>query len=647
MNLKRLITVLAALALAIATAALAQKSAEKSSSLKTRPYVPDIATFLQIGACTPAGVSWDGKDVYFNSTMSGEPQVYRINEAGWPVQTTTFADGVDGFSLSWAGDQAIASAAVGGNENSQLFWMDPHSGRRQQLIDMPKVQFGNVAWAHDDQSFFFRSNEENLKDFFIYRYDLATGARHKVFGDTAGVRGNLALSELAPDDAKLIVTRYTSNVNNDLFLLDLKSGKSEQLTSDSADVVYGSVDMLPDGKTIWLTCNDNPSGMAKLATMDLATHKLTYVNDGWFDTKWEVEGCGFSRDKQIQFAEVNEDGYARLYMRDFASKQPLPNPPLDGILGAGGVDQHGNIYVSFSGPTRAPDVWKWNPATKELKQLTFSIYAGIDRSMFIEPKLVRFESFDKLQIPAFLYLPPGWKQGQPLPFVIDAHGGPEGQARPSFIRNYQYLMLNGYGVLAVNPRGSSGYGRDYMALDNYKKRKDSLKDYKAAADWLIKMGYSAPGMLAIRGGSYGGYVSLGMITEYPTLFSAAVDEVGIANFVTFLTNTASYRRALREAEYGPLADSTFLAAISPIHKANEIKTPLLIIHGVNDPRVPISEARQMAAAISAKGGAVDTLFFPDEGHGSAKKENTIVTYEKQIDFFNKYLKPKTASGPGK
>ncbi|MBI5060176.1 S9 family peptidase [candidate division KSB1 bacterium] len=637
MNTKNPITIFAALVLTLVSAAQAQQSA----SFKHRPYVPKIATFLQIGGCGPSGVSWDGKDVYFTANMSGEPQVYRVNEAGWPMQLTTFTDGVSGFSLSWAGDQAITTAAVGGNENSQLFWMDPQSGRQQQLIDMPNVQFGNVAWAHDDQSFFFRSNEENLKDFFIYRFEMATGNYAKVFGDTNGVRGNLAINDLSEDDSRIIVARYTSNVNNDLFLVDLKTGRHEQLNNDSGDVVYGSIELMPDGQTIWLTCNDNPSGMSKIATLDLTTRKLEYVNDGWFDTKWEVEGCGFSRDKRIQFAEVNEDGYARMYMRDFTTKQPLPNPPLDGLLGAGGSDKHGNIYVSFSGPTRAPDVWKWNPTTKELKQLTFSIYAGIDRSMFIEPRLVRFESFDKLQIPAFLYLPPSWKQGQPVPFVIDAHGGPEGQARPGFIRNYQYLMLNGYGVLAVNPRGSSGYGRDFMALDNYKKRKDSLKDYKAAADWLVKLGYSAPGMMAIRGGSYGGYVSLGMITEYPTLFSAAVCDVGIANFVTFLTNTASYRRALREAEYGPLSDSTFLATISPIHKAGDVKTPLLLIHGANDPRVPIGEARQMCAAISANGGIVDTLIFADEGHGSAKKENTIQTYEKQIEFFDAYLKPKT------
>jgi dipeptidyl aminopeptidase/acylaminoacyl peptidase len=199
-------------------------------------------------------------------------------------------------------------------------------------------------------------------------------------------------------------------------------------------------------------------------------------------------------------------------------------------------------------------------------------------------------------------------------------------------------MLNGYGIIAPNPRGSSGYGSKYMSLDNYKNRQNSLKDYKAAVEYLISNGYTKNGMIAIRGGSYGGYVVMGMITEYPTLFSAAIDVVGIVNFKTFLENTAPYRRALREAEYGPLSDPEFLASISPIHKAHTIKTPLLVIHGENDPRVPVGEARQIIAAVQSNGGIVDSLIFPDEGHGASKRVNIIAEYRKQVEFLDKHLK---------
>jgi len=181
-----------------------------------------------------------------------------------------------------------------------------------------------------------------------------------------------------------------------------------------------------------------------------------------------------------------------------------------------------------------------------------------------------------------------------------------------------------------------------MNLDNYKKRKHSLMDYKAGVEWLINKGYTKPGMIGIRGASYGGYVVLGMITEYPDMFSAAVDVVGIANFKSFLENTKSYRRGLREAEYGPLSDPNFLREISPINKAKLIKTPLLVVHGENDPRVPVSEARQIIAAIRANGGVIDSLIFPDEGHGASKRVNVITEYRKQVEFFGKQLKPVAA-----
>lgn len=601
--------------------------------------IPDIATFLQIGACSPVDYSWDGKDVYFASGMSGSPQVYRINEAGWPYQLTTFEDGMETFTLSHDGTHAIVGAAVGGDENAQLYWMDTQTGRLVQLTKRPEVQYGSVVWTPDDKAIYCRSNEENGKDFFIYRMDIPSAKMTKVFGDKDGVNGQNAVADLSTDGTKLVVSHATSNVNNDLFLVDLVTGQSQPLTRDDKDVSYDGVTLMADNKTLWLTCNDNPEGLSRLATLTVGSPTVAYVNDGWLDPKWEVEGLSFSRDRRFMSVVQNEDGYARLKMREVATKTPLPNPPLDGILGSAQFDRDGACIMSFSGPTRAPDVWKWNPGTKALKQLTFSIYAGIDRGLFRDPQLIRYKSFDGQEIPAFLYLPPNYKKGQPVPFIVDAHGGPEGQFRPDFIRNFQYLMLNGYGILAPNPRGSTGYGATYVALDDYKKRQDSLKDYKAGVDWLVANGYTKPGQIGIRGGSYGGYVVLGMITEYPTLFNAAIDIVGIANFVTFLKNTAPYRRAIREAEYGPLTDEPFLTSISPIHKAGIIKTPLLVVHGANDPRVPVSEARQILAAIKGNGGIVDSLIFADEGHGSSKRVNTIAEYRKHVAFFNTFLKP--------
>jgi len=624
------------LALAVWAAGPVFAGEESKPSLLTQgKYVPDIATFLNIGACSPTGFSWDGKDVYFISTMSGEPQVYRLLESGWPYRLTTFEDGISFFQLSYDGDAAIVGAAVGGDENYQLYLMDTETGRLVQLTKKPRVQYGSVTWTHDDRHIYYRSNEENGRDFFIYRMDIATGESEKIFDQVPGFN---VVADLSRDDTKLIIGTYTSNVNNDLRLLDLPSGEVMPLTKDDKDVFYDSPTLMPDNKTIWLTCNDNEDGMSRLATMTVGSYEIQYVDDGWLDTRWECVGVGFSRDFRFIGAATNEDGYIRLKVREVESKKEIPAPPLEGILGFGGVDKHGNALLSFSSATRAPDVWKWNTNTGEVEQLTFSTYAGIDRTMFQEPQLIRYKSFDGLEVPAFLYLPPGYEKGNPVPFVVEAHGGPEGQYQPAFIRNVQYLMLSGFGVIAPNLRGSTGYGIDYLNLDNYKKRKDSLKDYKAAVEWLIANGYTEQGMIGIRGGSYGGYVTMGMITEYPDLFSAAVNVVGIVNFKSFLERTADYRRHLREAEYGPLSDPEFLEEISPIHKADRIRTPLLVVHGENDPRVPVFEARQILDAVSESGVVVDSLIFPDEGHGTAKRENTIAEYRKQVEFFNRFLK---------
>ncbi|MBD3402112.1 prolyl oligopeptidase family serine peptidase [candidate division GN15 bacterium] len=646
--MKRLFTTLAVTVLAAAllsSASLAQTTSKKESLLSKGKYVPDIATFMQIGACMPAGYSWDGEKVFFGSSMSGAPQYYRLNEEGWPYQLTAFEDGTDFMVLSYGADMAIVGASVGGSEQSQLYLMDTKSGRVVPLTNYEDVQFGSVTWAKDDRSIYYRSNEENKRDFFLYQMDITTGDAVKIFGDTTGgVTGYNAIMDLSQDGRHMIVGNFTSNVNNDLYLLDLTTGEYEKLTEDEGDVMYGSATLMPDNTTIWVLCNDNEDGIMRLGKMEVGSSEVEFASDGWLDPQWEVEGLGFSRDYKHMVALQNEEGFIRMHLREVETKKVLPSPPLDGIIGGGYFDENGNVLISFTGPTRAPNVWRWNPATEELTQLTFSMYAGIDRTIFRDPTLVHYESFDGLKIPAFLYLPPDYEEGTPIPFIVHAHGGPESQYRPYFIRNVQYLMLNGYGVLAPNPRGSSGYGRAYMNMDNYKNRKKSLQDYKAGVDWLIANNYTEQGMIGIRGGSYGGYVVMGMITEYPDLFDAAINIVGIVNFKTFLENTKPYRRALRESEYGPLSDPEFLEQVSPIHKADQIKTPLLVIHGENDPRVPVSEARQIISTLEELGQPVDSLIFPDEGHGASKRVNIIAEYRKQVEFFNEHLKGMEPTG---
>jgi dipeptidyl aminopeptidase/acylaminoacyl peptidase len=610
-----------------------QAWAQKSDSA----YIPDLEIFMQIGANASPQVSRDGTVRCFTSSMSGVSQLYRKDPNGWPWQLTLFSDGIDFYALSYDGRSAIVGAAIGGSEQTNLYLIDIRTGRFQALTDLKGKQVADPMWSDDDSRFYYRSNEVNGTDFHVFEMEIATRKTRPVFVQE-GFNGPTTVSK---DGKWLIAAWYPSNVNNDLFLVNLADGKSELLTAHEGNAEYNSPNLAGDGQSVYLLSNANPSGVMRRARLDLKTKVLQFLDT---TSMWEVEGLTLSDDRSKMAWIVNEDGYGRVKLLDLKTSQNLPVPPLDGMIGSVSFDGPDAIVFTFSSPADPSDCWRWNFRTQKLEQWTFAIMAGIDKATLVRPQLVKFPSFDSLQISGFLYLPPGAKKGDKIPFIMDAHGGPESQFRPGFIRNIQYLALNGYGILALNPRGSSGYGKEFTDMDNYKDRWKSVKDYEMAARWLIDQGYAAPNKIAIKGGSYGGYMTLAALTTNPDLYAAGVDEVGIANFVTFLKNTAPYRRALRESEYGPLADSAFLLEISPVTHVSKITAPLLIIHGENDPRVPVGEARQMAKAISERGGVVDTLIFPDEGHGVGKRANILVAYRRIVDFLNEQLIGKKPAG---
>ncbi len=595
-------------------------------------YIPDIETFMQIGHSSRGAISPDGKIILFTTSLTDVTQLFRRTPEGWPYQLTVFEEGIDWYLPSDDFKYAILGVSRGGNEQSQLYLCDIMTGRLKQLTNSPDVQYGYPVWSQDGETIYFRSNKTNGQDFQVWKINLLDGEEILVQGK-AGYNGP---SDISKDGRYLLTYTYNSNVDNDYFLLDLETGDEDLLTPHEGDALFTSFNLTPDLAYAYVTTNNNEDGIIRLAKLNMETKELEFLDK---DSEWEYEGCVLSDDSRYIGWIVNEGGYAKAYLKDLETDQMLPAPPLEGIIGGGSLSEVKSALFEFNSPTKAPDLWLWEWETETLTQITFSSYAGIDPSVFTEPKLIRYKSFDGLEIPAFLYLPADYNGG-PIPFIVHAHGGPEGQYRPYFSRHFTYLMLHGYGVLAVNPRGSEGYGREYKAMDDYKKRLDSVKDYAWAAKWLIRNGYTKESMLGIKGGSYGGYVVMASLTEYPSLYRAGLDYIGIVNFVTFLQNTKAYRRALREAEYGPLTDSTFLASISPIHKVDKIKAALLVVHGENDPRVPVGEARQIIEAMEARGAEVESVIYPDEGHGASKLSNRLDYYRRMVDFFDKYLKSK-------
>jgi dipeptidyl aminopeptidase/acylaminoacyl peptidase len=292
----------------------------------------------------------------------------------------------------------------------------------------------------------------------------------------------------------------------------------------------------------------------------------------------------------------------------------------------------------FDGPRYNPDVWLWDLAAPKPTQLTHASRAGIPFADFVEPELIHYKTFDDRKIPAWFYRPV--QKGDRLPpVIVHPHGGPESQARPSFMALLQFFLQRGYGILAPNVRGSSGYGTAYMNLDNTTRRMDSVKDLAYAAYWLRDQKHGDPKRLAVYGGSYGGFMVLAAVTHYPDLWAAGIDVVGICNFVTFIEKTSAYRRAHRAAEYGNLPEHReFFEKISPIRHVDKIKCPMMVIHGANDPRVPIEEAEQIVAALKKRKIPVEYLRYEDEGHGLAKLKNRLDAYPKMAAFLDKHLK---------
>jgi prolyl oligopeptidase PreP (S9A serine peptidase family) len=433
------------------------------------------------------------------------------------------------------------------------------------------------------------------------------------------------------------VVRAFSAQHQELWLLDVQGNEPPRLLSDAnEEAFYERPEWSPDGSAIYCL-TDYKREFGTPARIDVATSQLSFIVQPEHDIDEEtLDPTG----RRLAYA-CNSDGVAQVMVRELASGaetavEGLPPGTLyDYWQRALAWDARGErLAISWTGSAASPNVWLW--ARGQAKKLTNAGGLGVDLSGMVEPEHISYPTFDGRQIPALFY-PASNASGKP-PCVVWVHGGPESQFRPSFQPLVQYLVSAGFAVLAPNVRGSSGYGRTYQHLDDVRLRMDSVNDLAHAAYWLRDSSRADPSRLAVYGGSYGGFMVLAALTHYPELWAAAVDLVGIANFVTFLENTGPWRRHLREAEYGSLEhDRDFLVEISPIKHVDKIRAPLLVIHGANDPRVPIGEAEQMVARLRDLGRTVEFLRLEDEGHQIAKLKNKLVAYPLAVDFLRRHL----------
>ncbi len=570
------------------------------------------------------------------STRFGNTNQLHIvrNPDGARRQITFFDEPVGGGSYDGTGRYIVFGRDVGGNEFSQLYRLDLADGRVTLLTDGGRSQNGGVSWNRAGDRIAYGSTRRNGTDRDIYVMDPAQPAGDRLVLQVTG--GGWGVSDWSPDGKQLLVSEYLSVTHSRIWLVDVAGGQKTQLTSDTA--AYGGAEFAADGKGFYAT-SDRGSEFQRLGYFDLATRALTPITT---DITWDVDGLEVSPDgKRVAFV-VNEAGVSRVYMLETATRRykALAQLPA-GIVG--GARWHANskdFGLTISSARSPADVYSMDAESGAVTRWTESELGGIVAAELSEPTLIKWKSFDGLEITGFYYKPPARFTG-PRPVMISIHGGPEGQARPGFQgRPNYYLNELGIAIIAPNVRGSTGYGKTFVKLDNGLKRLDSVKDIGSLLDWIGRQPELDASKIMVTGGSYGGYMTLAVATMYNDRIAAAVDVVGISNFVTFLQNTESYRRDLRRVEYGDERDPAmreFFERTAPLNHAGNISKPLFVVQGGNDPRVPRTESEQMVARVKQNGSPVWYLMGKDEGHGFRKKTNVDFQFYATVMFMRRFL----------
>ncbi len=576
-----------------------------------------LAELLALRAAFPLDLSTEGETLLVGCDAPGTTQLYTLDVNGGELtQLTSYAEPVAGKFLP--GGRVLLELDESGNERTQLHLLS-RDGNAQPLVVDPRFIHKTPRVSRDGRLLAYASNRANGRDFDVYIRDLASGAERCVL---QGGWNDVASFSL--DARTLAVLRLTDRSgDNELWLVDVESGDARQAIPHEDEAELGEPAWTSDGGFV--------------LSSDVGRDVRALFRNGEdvvLESEWNLE-CWADPSGRVLLVERNEEGCSRLELRD-AGTLELRNEielPGDGVVEhpvlAPGGDR---VWFSFSSATRPTDVWLWDG---ELRRLTD---AGAPAGLRA-PELHRFESFDGVSVPTFLWEPEG---DGPFPVVVMVHGGPEAQYRPGWLPSFtpltQHLVSRGFAVAAPNVRGSAGYGKRYEHLDDVELRLDSVRDLASLHAWLSRRPQIDAKRAVVYGRSYGGYMVLAALAFQPELWAAGVESVGISNLVTFLENTSEWRRAFREREYGRLdRDRAFLEEASPLTHVDRMRAPLFVQHGANDPRVPLSETEQIHRVLTEKGIRCELLVHEDEGHAIGKLDNRIETFERMVAFIEEVL----------
>src|SRR4030095_1862755 len=602
-----------------------------------------IEQYLNIRGAGSPQYSHDDKRIYFTMNVTGTNQVWMTDKPGsWPTQVTFFQDRVSGYYCNPEKDLILVEKDEGGSEYNQFYLISGDGTTSEKITGVkPKVLYGFGSWSDDGTFFTYYSNERSPYFYDIFTYDVSKKSRTMVFSSD---HSNYP-SVISPDGKSLVIKRSYSSSDDDLYLLDLKTNTSELITTHdnfNEPAEFSGVSFDAEGDKIYYISNNNSDfyrlNVYNIESKETENVKIPLLRE---NKSHDVSSAVFSGNKTKMAVIINDEGYDRLFVFDFNKNAEISIPSQlksTSITALRFSNDSRKLIVGINSASNPSVLYQWDLGSNNVDKITNPTLAGINPESFVEPALIKYPSFDGLEVPAFIYMPKV-KESKKVPCIISIHGGPEGQATYGFAPIYQYFLNSGYAIAEPNVRGSTGYGKKYASMDDVKNRENSVKDIAYLVEYLKSRGDIDPGKIAVYGGSYGGYMVLARLTLYPELFSAGVYIVGIGNFVSFMQNTADYRRKNRESEYGSLEnDYDFLQSISPITKVDKIKAPLMIIHGRNDPRVPVGEAEQMYKAITERGGTAEILIYEDEGHGIAKLKNRLDAYPKMVRFLDKYVR---------
>lgn len=588
----------------------------------------------------------DGKGMLIRTRFANSPQLHRVYEPGGRrEQITFFEEPARGGFIPRAQDGSLLlSMSAGGNEYYQVYWYDIANYRTELLTD-GKSRYGIGPANSDGSRVILSSNERNGRDTDLYIANPRQSGERELLLPTDGEYWYAA--DWSRDDKMLLIGRYVSANESHFALLDVKSqAKTDLPLPNEEPAAISALSFSPDAKHVYIA-TDSGAEFRRLAVFDLATKKYTWLTA---DLDGDVTELDVDEKSGSVAAVISEDGASRLFVFSGESPAKLQRREIKlplGIISSLAFSPSGEeLGITFARPDAPVDAFSIDVASGELTQWTFSELGGLDPRGFVVPERIRFRSFDGREIPAYYYRPQTANEEQPAAVLILIHGGPESQFQSYFSGALQFYVNElGLAVIAPNVRGSSGYGKTYLKLDNAEKREDSVKDIGALLDWIAKQPELDSNRVAVSGGSYGGYMTLASLVHYGDRLKAGIDNVGIANFITFLEQTAPYRQDLRRVEYGDERDPEMrkkLVEFSPLTRAEEIQSALLVIHGKNDPRVPFGEAQQIAEKVQAVGKPVWTVYAENEGHGFGKKDNADYARAVQVMFLSNFLelKPK-------